>query len=78
MSDETIVRKPTIIKLEVEIHPTFHRLIINPRDSESETLASIDALYHALLSSQPKRARYLPGSPGFVVDVKNDDTDTAV
>ncbi len=78
MTDEIIVRKPEVIRVDVEIHPTFHRLIINPRDSDSEALASLDALYHAMVTTQPKRARYVAGTSGFVVDVKNDDTDQVV
>lgn len=77
MSD-VITRKATILKVEVEIHPEFHRILVTPRDSDSDSLANLDAIYHALMTTQPRRGKYIPGTSGFVVDVKTADTDPAV
>lgn len=73
---EVSTREATILKLEVEIHPGFHRILVNPRNDTPESLAALDDLYHAILSSQPKRGKYVVGTSGFVVDVKSADTDT--
>lgn len=71
--------KPLTVKVEVSMTERKTRKItITPRESDKESLATLDALFHCILSQEPKRGAYLLGLPSFVVEVKTDDIISSV
>ena len=68
------ILKPLTVKVEIELTADkTSKIIITPREKDTESLEVLDALFHAILTTQPKRGAYLLGTPSFRVEVKTDD-----
>lgn len=66
--------KPIAVKVEVSLTDrNTHKIVVTPRDSDADTNETLDALFHAILSQQPKRGAYLLGSSSFSLEVKLED-----
>lgn len=71
--------KPLTVKVEVSMtERKTHKITITPKESDAESLKTLDSLFHCILSQEPKRGAYLLGSPSFVVEVKTDDIISSV
>jgi archaellum component FlaF (FlaF/FlaG flagellin family) len=68
------ILKALTVKVEIELTAEkTSKIVITPREKDVESLKVLDALFHAILSKQPKRGAYLLGSNSFRVEVKTDD-----
>lgn len=66
--------KTILVKVEVqETSEDTHKVIITPRDTGRDCIDTLDALFHAIVSTEPKRGSYLIGSSAFKVEVKLND-----
>lgn len=61
------------IKVEVQENKGFNTLVISSRDNDEESLKQLDLVFHAVMSSQPKRGAAVPGASMYKVDVKLED-----
>lgn len=61
------------IKVEVQENEGFNTLVITPRDNDDESRKQMDLIFHAIMSSQPKRGGAVPGTNSMKVDVKTED-----
>lgn len=61
------------IKAEIQENKGFNTLVLSSRDDDAESLRQLDLIFHAVMSSQPKRGGAVPNATMYKVDVKTED-----
>lgn len=61
------------IKAEIQENEGFNTLVLSSRDGDEESLRQLDLIFHAVMSSQPKRGGAVPNANMYKVDVKTGD-----